>query len=255
MRIRIRISNCAIAALLGAASVWAFSNADPRPQSPDFGRYTGQLFILRGRGSANEIKIRAADLGKAEGICDIAVSVSTASLAKSEIHLLLEPVGIVKYSKGSTTCVRIPSQIRVTITHVTDTSRDEISKVMDGLLLSPEAYIASFGEKFDYQTEGDPDTPLVPLGTPELKVPKAVLTVDASYTDAARRAHVTGTVVAEITIGRDGRPASANLVRGLGYGLDEQVLRVVGLWRFTPAQLNGKPVAVRLSMEMSFNLY
>ncbi|HET9401037.1 MAG TPA: energy transducer TonB [Candidatus Acidoferrales bacterium] len=254
MRRRSRNWNRTIAVLLGAASLCAMCSADASPQSPDFAHYTGQLFILRGRGSANEIKIRALDVGKAEGICDVAVSVDTAALAKSEIHLVLAPVGIVRYSKGSSTCTRIPSQIRITLTNVPDNSKDEITKVMDGFLLTPEAYVASFGEKFDYQVEGDPDDPLVPLGTPDLKGPKPVLTVDASYTDAARRAHVAGTVVAEITVGRDGRPALGSLVKGLGYGLDEQVLRVLGLWRFAPAQLDGKPVAVRVSMEMSFNI-
>lgn len=249
-----RIRHCGVVALIGAALACAVSRADTPPQSPEFGHYTGQLFILRGRGSENEIKIHAADVAKGEGICDVAVSVDTAALTKSEIHLVLVPVGIVRYSKGSSTCTRIPSQIRVTLTKVSNASRDEISKVMDGFLLTPEAYVASFGEKFDYQAEGDPDTPLVPLGTPDLKGPKPALTVDASYTDAARRAHVAGTVVAEITVGRDGRPALGNLVKGLGYGLDEQVLRVLGLWRFVPAELDGKPVAVRVSMEMSFNI-
>lgn len=236
------------------AAAFATSGLLRAQTAPDLNRYVGQSYILRGRGSANEIKLRAADIRKPDGTCDAAVSVSTAALEKSEIHLVLEPIGIVHYPKGASTCVRIPSQVRVILSSLAGTSAEDVSKTLDGFLMSPEAYIASFGDKFDYPGGDNPDSPVVPLSTPNVSPPKPVLSVDASYTDAARRAHVSGTVVAEVTVGRDGRAALGNLVKGLGYELDEQVLRVLTLWRFTPAQLDDKAVAVRVSLEMTFNV-
>jgi len=38
-------------------------------------------------------------------------------------------------------------------------------------------------------------------------------------------------------------------------GLDEKAIAAVNKWRFQPATLDGRPVAVRISVEMSFRLF
>jgi protein TonB len=44
------------------------------------------------------------------------------------------------------------------------------------------------------------------------------------------------------------------LVKSVGYGLDESALEAVGEYRFEPATLNGKPIAVRVTVEVNFQL-
>lgn len=222
--------------------------------APEVNRYVGRIYILRDRGGEKEIRGRATAMPKPAGVCDAAITVTAASFELGLLKMTLEPVGIVHYAKSSSVCRTIPGKISLVIIDVRTNSQDELDKVVATFLLTPEAYIASFGDKFDFPGGDHPDLPVVPLTTPNILPPKSVLTVDASYTDAARRAHVSGTVVAEVTIGRDGRAASGNLIKSLGYGLDEQVLRVLTLWRFSPARLDEKPVAVRVSLEMSFNV-
>jgi len=242
-----RLALTFIAAAMGTGIVAAQT-------APDASRYVGRVYILRDRGSEKEIRGRAGTLSKPAAVCDAAVAATAVSFATGELKMTLEPVGIVHYAKSSAACRTIPGKISVTISDVPAASQDELEKAIGAFLLTPEAYIGSFGDKFDFPGGEHPDLPVVPLTIPNILSPKSVLTVDASYTDAARRAHVSGTVVAEVTIGRDGRAASGNLVKSLGYGLDEQVLRVLALWRFSPARLDDKPVAVRVSLEMSFNV-
>jgi TonB family protein len=77
---------------------------------------------------------------------------------------------------------------------------------------------------------------------------------EPAYTEKARRAHYEGTVVLAIVVGADGSVPEAVVVRPLGLGLDESALRTVHRWKFKPATRDGKPVAVRLPMEVTFML-
>jgi protein TonB len=43
--------------------------------------------------------------------------------------------------------------------------------------------------------------------------------------------------------------------RSAGMGLDEKAMAAVKQWRFQPATLDGRPVAVRISVEVSFRLF
>lgn len=74
------------------------------------------------------------------------------------------------------------------------------------------------------------------------------------YTEAARITKTEGVVFVEATIDRDGRVVAAKVVRGLPFGLAESALSAVEGWTFTPATLDGKPVAVRYRVQVRFAL-
>ncbi len=77
-----------------------------------------------------------------------------------------------------------------------------------------------------------------------------------AYTQEARDAKIEGTVVLEAVIGADGMVSDFKVLKALGYGLDESAIDTIGrYWRFSPALLNGQPVNVRASIEVSFRLY
>jgi len=56
-------------------------------------------------------------------------------------------------------------------------------------------------------------------------------------------------------VGADGKPRNLKVQRSAGMGLDEKAIAAVNKWRFQPATLDGRPVAVRISVEMSFRLF
>jgi TonB family protein len=69
------------------------------------------------------------------------------------------------------------------------------------------------------------------------------------YPEAARAAGISGTVRVQLVVQPDGTVAEAFVVDGLGDGLDEEVLRVVRLARFTNP--TGEPHEIRLRIPVS----
>jgi TonB family protein len=57
-----------------------------------------------------------------------------------------------------------------------------------------------------------------------------------------------------IVIGPDGLVSGAEVMKSVGYGLDEKAVEAVRQWKFTPSTRNGVPVAVYVSVLMNFSL-
>lgn len=85
--------------------------------------------------------------------------------------------------------------------------------------------------------------------------PKPISTPDPQYTEEARQAKYEGTCVLAMIVGPDGKPRDIKVQRGLGMGLDRKAVEAVQQWRFNPATKDGRPVAVQISVEVSFKLY
>jgi TonB family protein len=84
--------------------------------------------------------------------------------------------------------------------------------------------------------------------------PKAVHWEEARFSDEALKKRIEGAVIISVLVGKDGMPSDLKIVRGLGYGLDENALAAVARYRFQPATKNGVPVATRIPVEISFRL-
>jgi len=85
--------------------------------------------------------------------------------------------------------------------------------------------------------------------------PVPIYQPDPDYSDEARKAKYQGTVVLNVIVGADGRVHKAAVARSLGMGLDEKAIERVMIWKFKPATKDSKPVAVEVSVEVTFNLY
>jgi len=85
--------------------------------------------------------------------------------------------------------------------------------------------------------------------------PKPISTPEPEFSEAARYEKFTGVLVLEIVIDKDGRIAHVKIVKPLGLGLDENAVKNVKTWRFTPGVREGQPVALQMNIEVSFNLY
>jgi TonB family protein len=84
--------------------------------------------------------------------------------------------------------------------------------------------------------------------------PRVVREVKADYTEEARRRGLTGEVVMEIVVRRDGSVGDVHLLQGLALGLDERAMAAVRQWRFTPALRQGTPVDVIVEVGVEFKL-
>jgi periplasmic protein TonB len=83
--------------------------------------------------------------------------------------------------------------------------------------------------------------------------PRVIRQVKPTYTAAALAEKIQGTVIMELVVTRDGRPAQIRVVRSLDpSGLDAQALLAVSEWRFEPGRLAGTPVDVLVTVAMDF---
>jgi TonB family protein len=75
------------------------------------------------------------------------------------------------------------------------------------------------------------------------------------YPASARQAKIQGTVVVKFTVDKYGVAVDPVVVRSVGGGLDEEVLRVVGkMPKWIPAQKNGQPVDAEFTLPVRFKL-
>lgn len=86
--------------------------------------------------------------------------------------------------------------------------------------------------------------------------PIKVYDPDPEFTDEARKAKFQGTCEVEVTIGADGKVSNPHVVQQLGLGLDQKAIEAVLKWKFIPAKdKNGRPLAVRATIEVNFRLF
>ena len=88
---------------------------------------------------------------------------------------------------------------------------------------------------------------------PKVRPPARVRDAAPIYPAIAQQAHVSGTVIIEAMIDVDGRVRSARVLRSIPL-LDEAALAAVRQWEYTPTLLNGTPVAVIMTVTVTFQL-
>ena len=74
------------------------------------------------------------------------------------------------------------------------------------------------------------------------------------YTEIARKARIQGVVIVEAIIDKKGDVTNVKILKGLPMGLDLAAVDAIKRWKFKPATLNGKPVAVIYNLTVNFQL-
>ena len=87
-------------------------------------------------------------------------------------------------------------------------------------------------------------------------LPKPLREVKPQYTADAMRAKVQGTVLLECVVLPDGSVGKVEVVRSLdsAFGLDQEAIKAAKQWRFAPGTRFGEPVAVLVTIELTFTL-
>lgn len=90
--------------------------------------------------------------------------------------------------------------------------------------------------------------------TGQISPPVLLSHVKPDYPLSARRAGKQGKAVITLVIGIDGAVTEAKIIRGLSPDLDQAALEAVRRWRYRPARMNGRPVAVYRIVNLDFQL-
>jgi len=85
--------------------------------------------------------------------------------------------------------------------------------------------------------------------------PVLIYSVDAEFSDEARRAKYQGVSVVSLIVDAHGMPQRIRVVRKLGMGLDEKAVEAVRQYKFKPSTYQGKPVPVEITIEVNFHIY
>ena len=84
--------------------------------------------------------------------------------------------------------------------------------------------------------------------------PTVLSKVEPEYSEEARKAKYSGSVLLSIVVDPSGLPRNIKVVRALGLGLDEKAIEAVMKWRFRPGMKGGRAVPVQAQVEVSFRL-
>jgi periplasmic protein TonB len=87
----------------------------------------------------------------------------------------------------------------------------------------------------------------------DVKAPKKLKDVRPGFPGPAMAARVQGTVIVDITIGSDGRVQSTQLLKSVPL-LDDAALEAVRQWEYAPTIVDGKAVAVLMTVTVHFSL-
>ena len=97
-----------------------------------------------------------------------------------------------------------------------------------------------------------PAEPPAPDGREKATKPVPIQTFAAEYTPEALKAGIQGSVKVRVGIDEQGNVEEANVIGPLDPGLDLKALEAAKKWKFKPAMLRGKPVAVTSQVELEF---
>jgi TonB family protein len=90
----------------------------------------------------------------------------------------------------------------------------------------------------------------------DVKMPTVVKSVNAKYTKQAMEARIEGTVWLSAVVQTDGTVGDVKVTGSLDreFGLDDAAVNAIKQWEFTPGTKEGRPVPVRVDVEMNFHL-
>jgi TonB family protein len=105
-------------------------------------------------------------------------------------------------------------------------------------------------------------TPSSPAGDPEfssfqpvtrgMKPPKATSSPDPKFPDLPADAEPRGTVVLLIGVNTKGRVEAVRVLRSDEQAFEKSAVATVKKWKFKPAEKDGHPVPVQVTVEMHF---
>ena len=80
------------------------------------------------------------------------------------------------------------------------------------------------------------------------------LSKNIKYPRLAARERVGGKVFVEFTVNNKGELSHFKIIKGIGYGCDEEAKRVIALTKWNPGKQRGQPVNVKMVQPITFAL-
>jgi len=116
--------------------------------------------------------------------------------------------------------------------------------------------ILGFAQQDSKQPTPSPREAVIDVG-PGISPAKPIFMPDPEYPSSLRNGkhNIQGTCVVALTVDENGGVRDVYITRSLDKRLDQNAIDAVRQWKFKPAMKDGKPVAVRTSVEVDYRLY
>jgi TonB family protein len=101
--------------------------------------------------------------------------------------------------------------------------------------------------------KSDP-APIVYTPGGDVKPPKVIHYVEPEFSSSSKEAFVEGVVKISTVVTPDGLPTDLHVSSGLNAQDDQKAIDAVKQWRFQAGTKSGKPVHVKVSIEIDFHL-
>lgn len=115
--------------------------------------------------------------------------------------------------------------------------------------------IAIFGLSLAGSLRAQSDVPIYDVGK-DVSAPSVVKSVKPEYTTEGRNQAITGSVLLNTVVLKDGSVGEVRVEESLDRdsGLDDAAVAAMRQWTFKPGMKDGQPVAVRIHVSMTFSL-
>jgi TonB family protein len=132
---------------------------------------------------------------------------------------------------------------------------DENSRPVQSRTSDPSTAGASIEHGVSAEVGGQAGSGLYHVGG-SVSAPVPLNTVEAEFTDQARRAKFQGVCFVSVIVDANGDPQNPQVIHPLGMGLDEKAVEAVRKYKFRPAVVDGgQPVPVKITVQVNFRLY
>jgi protein TonB len=98
-----------------------------------------------------------------------------------------------------------------------------------------------------------PDEPVYDQGN-GVTMPKVITQVYAHYTANAMKKKLKGRIALKAVVTKAGIPTQIEVTEHLDDEMDAECVRALEQWRFEPGTKDGQPVAVRITVDMTFTV-
>ncbi len=88
----------------------------------------------------------------------------------------------------------------------------------------------------------------------EITAPKLLHYVEPEFSPSSKEAYVEGTVKITTVVTTEGKPRNSKVISGLSAEEDRTALEALKQWTFRPGTRSGKPVNVRVNVQIDFHL-
>lgn len=144
-------------------------------------------------------------------------------------------------------------------------SAQEVADALPAVFMRPEESLADIVPEFwrDYidRIEGRPrrakqsNEKVYRVMRGGASPPRAIYQPEPEFSAEAQMARFQGVEIVSVVVDASGGAREIEIISPLGLGLDEKGVDSISRWKFEPARKDGKPVPVRIAIEVDFHLH